>query len=109
MARALDWVAIEFGLVLSPPVLRVDAIPELDAGRFEPQPEFGRALRAVVGILAETREHHRFERGWDRYPSRRQRHRFLVEVLRANLNDRLAIEDIHPCEQIIGDCAQRVD
>ena len=108
-ARALHRVAIEIRLVLAPPGQRSGAVPGLDRARFDPAPELGGALRAAVGILVEAREHDRFELGRDRDPSRRQRLRLLVEVLAAHLDDRLAVEDIDPREQVVGDRPEGVD
>ena len=42
-------------------------------------------------------------------PSRRQRLRLLVEMLAAHLDDRLAVEDVDPREQIVSDRAHGVD
>lgn len=90
----LRGAAIELRLVLEPSCAGLVAGPGLDPASLEAAFEVGGARRARGGIPLQACQHDRFEVGRDRYPPRRQRHRFLVKVLAANLDSRLAVEDV---------------
>src|SRR4029077_16267307 len=103
VARTLGREAIEVRLVLAPTRQRLVIVPGLNRARLDPTPEFESVLRAAIRILVEASKHDRFELRRNREPSRRQRRGLLVEVLAADLHDRLAIEDIDAREQVVRD------